>query len=218
VTPASGTPVLAYVRVSTDKQSLSPGAQLERIQGHCVAQGLALVGTVTETASAGTGKRRPELDQAMARLDAGEAKALVVASLDRLARSTVDFAGILARAKQRGWAVVCLNPSVDMSTPEGELVATVIMAMAQYERALVSRRTRVALDAQRERRPEGFISREVEDRILGLADEGLGVKAIARTLASMGVPTARGGGWSHKTVGPALERARARRDLNGKVA
>ena len=217
MTPKRGVSVFGYVRVSTDKQGLSPGAQEERIRDYCRRHGLRVAGVFREEGSAGTGKNRPVLDDVLGRLDAGEAGGVVVASLDRLARSVVDFAGIIERAEDQGWVVVCLSPEVDMGSPGGRMVAQVIMAMAEYERALISQRTRAAMASLRERDSagHGLIDRGTEDVILGLAGEGLGLRAIARQLDRMGVETARGGAWNHRTVGPVLERARERHAMNG---
>ena len=45
---------------------------------------------------------------------------LVAAKLDRLSRSMLDFAGIMARAQKQGWALVALDCAVDTTTPAGE--------------------------------------------------------------------------------------------------
>lgn len=235
MTPARGTTVIAYVRASTRKQPNTGEAQVRAVRarreleaaeadadrdtqvvsGHCESHGLVVVDVVREVRSAGEGKRRPLLEAALARLDAGEAQGLVVSSLDRLARSSLDFAGILKRAQLNGWAVICLNPSVDMSMPEGKVVATLLMAFAEYERELISRRTRAALEVYREQQPDGFITQEIDARILKLHDEGMSMNGIARTLTDFGVPTARGApAWTHKTVQPAVERALRRRRAN----
>ena len=59
---------------------------------------------------------------------------LVVSKLEPLSRSVQDFASLLARARKGGWALICLDVGVDMTTPAGEMVANVMAAFAQYER------------------------------------------------------------------------------------
>lgn len=232
MTPSRGTTVIAYVRASTRKQLITGDAQESQVRrreelqaaqdeaerdardlaGHCDRQGLIVVDVVREVASAGEGKRRPLLDDTLQRLDRGEARALVVTKLDRLSRSIMDFAVIVKRARDNGWSVICLEPAVDMSTPEGDLFAKMLVMFAEYERKVIGGRTRVAMEHVRASGGEGLISVDLEARMLQMADDGMSCNAIARTLQGLGVPTARGGSWSHRTVAPALERARRRRD------
>jgi hypothetical protein len=44
--------------------------------------------------------------------------------MDRPSRSVLDFARILRRAEDGGWGIVVLDLGVDMTTPNGRLVAT----------------------------------------------------------------------------------------------
>ena len=67
----------------------------------------------------------------LAACGAGEARAVVVARLDRLARSLSDAARLLERAKRTGWNLVALDLGLDLSTPEGEQVAKIRRLRAQ---------------------------------------------------------------------------------------
>src|SRR5690606_18203824 len=92
---------------------------------------------------------RPALTDSLAALRAGEGAGLVVAKLDRLSRSLMDFAALMETARSEGWAVVALDLGVDMSTPSGEMLANVLASFAQYERRLIGQRTTDALAALR---------------------------------------------------------------------
>ena len=59
------------------------------------------------------------------------ADALVVSKLDRLSRSMLDFAGIMAAAQSQSWGMVALDVNVDTTTPAGEMVANVMATFAQ---------------------------------------------------------------------------------------
>ena len=89
------------------------------------------------------------LSEALRTIEGGEADALVVAKLDRLSRSLIDFAGLIERSRRRGWAIVVLDLGVDTTTPVGELVANVMAAVAQWERRAIGQRTREALAVRR---------------------------------------------------------------------
>ena len=65
-----------------------------------------------------------------------------MAKLDRLSRSMLDFSKLMAKAKKQRWALVALDCAVDTSTPSGEAMANMLATFAQFERRLISQRTR----------------------------------------------------------------------------
>src|SRR5262245_9905869 len=94
--------VIGYVRVSTEEQALS-GAGLEAqhraIVTECKRRGWELVETIEDAGYSAKDLKRPGVQEALRALEAGEAKALVVAKLDRLSRSMLDFAALMATAE-----------------------------------------------------------------------------------------------------------------------
>lgn len=199
---------IGYSRVSTDEQGDS-GAGLEAqraaIMSEAQRRGWGEIHVYTDVASGKSTKRRPELAAAMAELEQGRASVLVVAKLDRLSRSLLDFAAITAQAHREGWSVVALDIGVDTSTVNGELVANIIMALAQWERRIIGQRTKDALAAVRGRgtklgRPT-VVAREAVAIIRAMRGAGASYRQIAATLNSEGVPTAQGGReWYASTV------------------
>jgi DNA invertase Pin-like site-specific DNA recombinase len=137
---------------------------------------------------------------------------LVTAKLDRLSRSVVDFASLMARAEREGWAIVVLDVSVDTSTPSGEMMAHVVASFAQYERRLVSERTKRALAVKQAEdvqlgRPRS-IPDEVRSRIVALRSDGLAYRAIADALNVDDVPRGqRGTKWWPSTIQHVLDAA-----------
>ena len=81
----------------------------------------------------------------------GKAAGLLVAKMDRLSRSVVDGAGLMERAGREGWTLHFADLDIDTSTPAGEMAANIIISGSQYERRLISQRTRDALAAKRAR-------------------------------------------------------------------
>jgi DNA invertase Pin-like site-specific DNA recombinase len=69
---------------------------------------------------------RPGLEAALEAIERGEADTLVVAKLDRLSRSLLDFAGIMDRSRRKGWSLVALDLALDTTTPSGELMANTL--------------------------------------------------------------------------------------------
>ena len=74
---------------------------------------------------------------------------LLVAKLDRLSRSMLDFAALMATAQKQHWALVALDCAVDTSTPAGEAMAHVLATFGQFERRLIGQRTKEALAAKK---------------------------------------------------------------------
>ena len=102
----------------------------------------------------------------------------MVAKLDRLSRSLLDFAALMEQARKRGWNLIALDLGVDTSTPAGEMMASVLATFAQFERRLIGQRTKDALAVKRAQgvvlgRPREIPGSTVE-RIRELHDAGLG--------------------------------------------
>lgn len=142
--------MVGYLRVSTSDQAESGArlaAQREAIELDCGRRAWVLVTIYEDTPSGKSMNGRPQLRAALAELAAGNADVLMSSKLDRLSRSAVDFGQLLERARREGWKVVVLDLGVDTSTPAGELVAGVMVQVAQFERRLIGERTSDALQA-----------------------------------------------------------------------
>jgi DNA invertase Pin-like site-specific DNA recombinase len=199
--------VIGYLRVSTDEQAssgLGLEAQRARIQNEAAHKGWEVRWLVDEGYSA-KNLHRPALTEALRLLTSHEAEALVVAKLDRLSRSVVDFSNTLSLAKKQRWAVVLLDLGVDTSTPNGKLVAGLMAQIAEWERDIIAQRTREALHAAKARgqrlgRPRATPD-EVVAQVVELHATGLSLRVIAQTLTDTAVPTTRGAAqWRASTV------------------
>jgi DNA invertase Pin-like site-specific DNA recombinase len=210
---------LAYVRVSTTEQAdegASLAAQREALTTEAARRGWDVEIVADEGFSASSVDKRPGLVSALARLDASQADALLSLRVDRLSRSVSDFAGLMARAKRKGWALVALDLGVDTSTPAGDLMANVLASVAQYERLVIGQRTR---EGMAQRKAEGVHlgrARSLpEDVVAGIVADratGMGPTAIARSLNERGIPTAHGGSeWRASSVAAVLRSTTAQR-------
>ena len=143
--------IAAYCRVSTSRQAevgVSLEAQEAKIRAYCDAHGHELVALeVDHGLSAKSMAGRPALGRALALLKSGAAEGLVVLSLSRLSRSTRDLAELVettfsaGKGKRRAAALISLNEGFDTGTPTGRMLVTVLGALAQLEREIVSERT-----------------------------------------------------------------------------
>lgn len=64
--------------------------------------------------------------------------------IDRIARNTLDFLLLARDLRERGVALAAVEDPVDLTTPAGEVVATVLVAFAQFEAAQISARIKAA--------------------------------------------------------------------------
>jgi DNA invertase Pin-like site-specific DNA recombinase len=207
----TGENVIGYVRVSTEEQGVSGAgleAQRRAIRAECKRRGWRLL-RIEEDVLSGRTMKRPGLQRALDACRTEEASGVVVAKLDRLSRSLVDFAGLLADAQAKGYNVVALDLGVDLSTPSGEFLANVMASAAQWERRIIGARTREALAVKRAQgvklgRPR-TLPDVLRERIRQMRNAGQSLPKIAETLNAEGVPTAHGGKrWHASTVRAAL--------------
>jgi DNA invertase Pin-like site-specific DNA recombinase len=200
--------VLGYVRVSTDEQRESGAglaAQRAAIEAECRRRGWQLVEVIEDAGYSAKDLKRPGVQVALETLRKREANGLVVAKLDRLSRSMLDFTALMAKATRQGWALVALDCAVDTTTPAGEAMANVLATFAQFERRLIGQRTREALAIKRSEgvrlgRPRST-PEQVRKRIQRERARNRSLAAIATGLNADNVPTAHGGArWYSSTV------------------
>lgn len=199
--------ILGYMRVSTEEQGDSRAgleAQEAAIRAEVERRGWDLVDLRHDIGSGKSMRRRDELGRTLRDLASGAADALVVAKLDRLSRSVLDFAGIMETASNEKWSLVVLDLGVDTTTANGELVANIMISMAQWERRIIGDRTKSALAAVKARgthvgRKSG-VSEETLRLIRALRSSGLSWQKVADALTAEGVPTGQGGEWHAATV------------------
>jgi len=131
---------IGYLRVSTRDQN--PDSQRDA---------LAAAGCDKILVDRASGKlaRRPELDKALLVARAGDH--LVVTKLDRLGRSLEHLIALSKELQARDINLVVLDQGIDTSTAVGRMFFQILGAIAEFEHALMSERTRDGLEAARAR-------------------------------------------------------------------
>ena len=207
--------VVGYVRASTEEQGLS-GAGLEAQRAAILVEasrrGWEVVEIFEDRGYSAKDLKRPGIQGALGALQGGQGSALVVAKLDRLSRSMIDFTGLMARATRESWALVALDCAVDTTTPAGEAMAHVLATFAQFERRLIGQRTKDALAVKRAEgirlgRPPA-ISPGIAQRVKDERATGATLREIAEGLNAEGVPTPRSGKeWRPSSIDRLLRRS-----------
>jgi hypothetical protein len=132
--------LIGYARVSTDDQNLGP--QLDSLRA-------AGCGEIFEEYASGGDQSRPQLTAALARVERDDI--LVVARIDRLARSLSHLLAVVETLRARGAHFKSLADPIDTAGPSGVLVLQMLGAVAEFERALIRERTMVGVKAARAR-------------------------------------------------------------------
>jgi DNA invertase Pin-like site-specific DNA recombinase len=139
----SGAPArrVGYARVSTEEQNLS--LQFDALR----AAGCARV--FYDEGISGVTVSRPALSAALSGLKHGDV--LVVWKLDRLGRSLGHLIEIVASLGEKGIGFQSLSEAIDTTTAGGRLIFHVMGALAEFERALISERTKAGMAAAKAR-------------------------------------------------------------------
>jgi len=132
--------LIGYARVSTEEQDLAPQLDALRAAG-CTE--------LFEEHASGASRARPQLQAALARIRRGDT--LVVARLDRLARSLAHLLQVVEDLRARGAHFRSLADPIDTAGPSGVLVLQMLGAVAEFERSLIQERTKAGLRAAKAR-------------------------------------------------------------------
>jgi site-specific DNA recombinase len=92
---------------------------------------------------------RPAMQRLLTAIDAGNIDCVVVYKVDRLSRSLQDFARLIERFDRRGVSFVSVTQEFNTTTSLGRLTLNILLSFAQFEREIISERTRDKLSAAR---------------------------------------------------------------------
>ncbi len=215
-----GKPIIAYIRVSTQKQGqsgLGLESQQATIERFCAAEGYDVTLTFSEIETAKGADaldRRPQLKAALKRAAVYRCP-IVVAKLDRLSRDVAFISSLMAQGVP---FIVTEIPNAD------PFMLHIYAAVAEQERTKISERTKAALAAAKARgvklgNPHGPIPFTAEMRQQGveairqqanaraqqlgeiLSDfSGESANGTAKALNERGLPSPRGGKWTARSI------------------
>jgi DNA invertase Pin-like site-specific DNA recombinase len=165
---------IGYARVSTEEQNLTLQTASLRAAG-CE--------TIHEDwGYSGSSLSRPGLEDALTQLKKGDT--LVVWRLDRLGRSLVHLVHTINDLEKNGIHFRSLTESIDTTSSGGRLVFHIMAAMAEFERNLISERTRagmkVAKDAGRQVGRPPLLTKEQKAEVLSALMQGVSKIVIAK--------------------------------------
>ncbi len=222
---------IGYVRVSTEEQAdsgVSLEVQRDRVKSYCRAKEWELLETISDPGSSGKNLRRDGIQKVLSLCRKQDVDVVVVAKLDRLTRHVADL-GYLTRDifTKNGVALASVVESIDTTTAAGQLMLNILGSVAQWERDIISERTRDAL-AFKQRNgervgaiPYGYnlgmcgrilVRNETEQKVINnmtrMRRRGLSYQIIADRLNTSDIISKTGCMWYSKTVRSVLIRAK----------
>jgi len=200
--------IIGYTRVSTAEQAKDGwtlAQQRKAIEAEAERRGWTLVEVIEDAGYSGTNEDRPGLQRALRMLKARQAQAIMVARLDRLARSTQHLCEYIAACKKQKWQMVALDVGLDTTSANGRFMVRVLAAVAEWESEVNGERVREGMaEARASGKRFGFqrqASAEAVTRIVRARKRGEPFHRIAARLDRQGVPTPGGGArWYPSTV------------------
>lgn len=148
---------IGYARVSTKDQSLNLQEDALKKAG-CKK--------IYSEQVSGAKANRIKLNELMEHVREGDV--IVVWKLDRLGRSLRDLVSLMSKFQEKGVGFKSLQDNIDTTTPMGKLNFHLFAALAEFERDIISERTKAGLSAARARgrkggRPKG-LSKKAQDK------------------------------------------------------
>lgn len=143
-TQIAPTRFVGYVRVSTDKQDISPDLQAAEIERYAAAKGLTLTTITREEASAKSIHTRPLFADLVRQAQQDPSLGIVVYKLDRVSRNNEDWFGPLNNLAQAGKLDIVATP-VEVGNEDNEAFLGMQSIFSNLERRKIGTRTRQAL-------------------------------------------------------------------------
>jgi DNA invertase Pin-like site-specific DNA recombinase len=179
-----------YVRASTieEVKQGSNERQKELIEKFCKERGYDLK-IYEDQAKSGASTDRPAFQKMLTELDG--ANIMVVAKIDRMARSLIDLLSTIQLLEKKGIGFISIqDPGIDTTSPNGKLLLQILGAFAEFERNLINQRTKAGREKAKQNgvkfgRPKGKLKNGKfidEKMVLELKNKGLSARAISKVI------------------------------------
>ena len=172
----------AYIRVSTFDQDKGLDSQKRAIKEWAKNNGIKRIQWYVDKIS-GVRTNRPAFNKLQKDIFAGKIGIVICWKLDRLSRSLKDGINVLTDWCQKEIRIVSVTQQLDFNGTVGQLIASVLLAVAQMERENVRENTLRGLRAAKARGVQLGRPRQIETTdVLKLQKKGLNITQIAQKL------------------------------------
>lgn len=187
------TKVALYARVSTREQETDN--QLSRLRKLAEVRDYDVIGEYVDVAS-GADQNRPRLNTMLDTAKKGGINKIIATKLDRLARSVINLSEIAHDLKGWGVDLEFIDQPIDTGTPSGRLTYVILSAVAEFERELISDRTKDGLARARAEgkiigRPKKQLSEYQENKLRAILKENPDISMRALSAQFEGISRTR---------------------------
>ena len=210
-----------YVRVSTEEQAqhgFSIEAQKEKASAFVMSQDGEIYKIYVDDGYSGKNLKRPALQNLIKDAENKKFDIVLIYKLDRLSRRLSDLVSLGEKFEKLGIGIKSVTEPFDTTTPAGKLMFNMLGSFAQFERELISERTKLGIMRRIKNGywsttpPFGYnlkdgklVINEEEAEIVRkcyslFLEHNLGVELIARTLNKEDLVSRRKGKWSRNSV------------------
>jgi len=134
--------VAIYCRVSTEEQDADK--QEDFCQKYCEVNNF-IVYKVYKDVISGTSSSRPQFNQMLEDMRHYKFDAIMVTKLDRLSRSLKHLLSLIDEFKSKGIHFIAITQNIDTTSASGNLQLQILGAFAEFERNMISERTKEGL-------------------------------------------------------------------------
>ncbi|MBA7515699.1 hypothetical protein ES705_07742 [subsurface metagenome] len=230
---------VGYCRVSTEEQAregISLEVQEDKIEKYAGLHNLKLSEVIIDEGKSGKDLNRVGVQKILSLIKKGVVTDIIVYKMDRLTRRTFDLLFLVEEVfKKNNVQFHSITERIDTSTAQGNFFLTIIGAMAQMERDLISERTKAVLMYKIEKGeyvgspPLGYLASSGDSKLLEIDQreqdtvkrifylkryKKLSLGKIAKELNESGVETKRGGKWYSGTIKLILDRGSSKFKIN----
>jgi DNA invertase Pin-like site-specific DNA recombinase len=173
-----------YARVSTVDRGQDPETQLLALREYVARRGFTLAGEYVDYAS-GTREDRPQYGTLLDMVRKRQVDIVLVWRYDRFARSTQALVHALKEFHSLGVDFISYQENIDTTTPQGELIFTVMASIAQFESALMSERVKAGMaraKAQGKGSSRAPLPARIQGCIADLYHQGVSMHQISKQL------------------------------------
>lgn len=172
-----------YTRTSTSMQSTGLEAQKRALEEYCKVRGINDYLIFEDAGISGGKSSRPKLDELMAAVRKGEIETVLVYSFSRFARNTKFLLEALDEFGKLKVNFISLSENVDLSTPLGKAMFTIISALATLEKDQTSEKVKNGLVNARAKGKQLGRPKKIDyDLIINLRNKGFTYLQISQTL------------------------------------